>query len=99
VTEHAVLNELDAERDIQTLVMSGALPMFGVGWSLAAISFSWSPTDEEIKRLGVKARCIVTVTYHSYVENMPGNELSGRLETLGVTTAPNQPDNQEERPF
>lgn len=98
VTEQAVLNEIDVERDLQALVTSGALPMFGIGWTLAAISFSWSPTDEEIRRLGVKARCIVTVTYHSYVENMPGNELTGRLTELGVIKTA-QPENPEERPF
>ncbi len=82
VTDEEVINELEAQRDIETLVRAGLLPMFGRDWMLAAIQFVWVLPEDEKLLHGPKVTCLVRLTYRSYVERLGGDEYTQRLNDL-----------------
>ena len=87
-TDSDVPDEIQLERDIEALVLSGALPMFGYNWRLAAISFTWGFTSDELQLMGAATRCAIRVTYLADVDALHAAELNHRLEALGVHPAP-----------
>lgn len=78
------LDELQAARNFEALVISGSLPMHGNGWRLAYINFNFSPSGADKEALGQNITCMVRVGYKSEVKPLREPELIERLQLMGV---------------
>lgn len=83
VTDEIVENEVEAERDLETLVRNNGLPLFGaVDFLLSDISFDWTPTDTDRAAFGQNITCVVSVGYRARVQHIGAAEQMERLENM-----------------
>lgn len=78
VTDQAMLNEVAFERDLEIVIKSGLIPLFGVDHNLDSVNFRWVITDSDRSQYG-NITCVVTVGYRSYVQLMHTEEYYQRL--------------------
>lgn len=83
-SENPDIDEIEAARDFESMVITGAIPMHGVGWRLASINFNFNPTASDRAELGDHVTCIVTVGYRSEVKRLPFDEAVERMQAMGV---------------
>lgn len=79
-----VLNEIEAARDLEVLILQGAIPLYGKNWRLAHITFSWPLTKEERETFGANVKTLVRVGYKADVDIIGGEELAARMSVLGI---------------
>lgn len=79
VTNQPMLDEIAVQRDLEALVLSQSLNLFGIYPMLASVSFDWSPTPEQKSRHGERISCLITVGYHSGITYVTGEEIVERL--------------------
>lgn len=83
VTDEIVEDEVEAERDLETLVRSNGLPLFGgVDYLLSDISFDWTPTDTDRAAFGENITCVVQVGYRARVKPIGADEQIDRLKAM-----------------
>jgi len=90
-TENSEVNELESARDFESLVITGTIPMHGIGWRLSDIDFNFNPTLSDRAELGEHITCIVTVGYRSEVKRLPFDEAVERMQAMGVNVERLQP--------
>lgn len=83
VTSEIVEDEVEAERDLETLVRTQGLPMFGhYDFVLSDIAFDWQPTDTDKNAFGQNITCVVSVGYRSRVQQITPDEQAERLQEM-----------------
>jgi len=83
-SENPEVDEIEAARDFESLVIAGKIPLHGTGWRLANIGFNFNPSTSERAEMGAGITCIVTVGYRSEVKRLPFSEAVDRLAALGI---------------
>lgn len=78
----AFIDEIEAARDFEALVVSSSIPMHGFYHRLAYINFNYSPTSDDKDSMGEGVKCIATIGYLSSVERMNTDEIQHRVTTL-----------------
>lgn len=82
-TETPNIDEIEAARYFEAMVIAGALPLHGSGWRMAYINFNFSPTPADKDALGNIA-VIVRVGYKSEVKPLRGEEIIERFGLMGI---------------
>lgn len=83
-SESNAIDEIEAARNFEAIVVSGSLPMHGTGWRLAYINFNFSPADGERATLGAAVQCIVRIGYNSQVISLKNEEVLERLTAMNI---------------
>lgn len=86
------IQEIEAARNFESMVIVGAIPMHGNSWRLSGINFNFNPTPADKEELGAGVKCIVTLNYTSLVNWLTGVEVQERLNALGFVPAESIPD-------
>jgi hypothetical protein len=83
-TSKPVNNEVDAERDLETLLANGFLPHFGIAPALlTGIHFTWASREAPNDSGGdPQTICSVQVNYIAAIETVSGAEAAYRLQQM-----------------
>lgn len=78
------IDEIEAARNFESLVIAGELPLHGSFWRLAYINFTFSPSAAEKETYGATVSCMVRVGYTSDVKRLNEPEIIERLGIMGI---------------
>ncbi len=84
VSNEPNIDEIEAARDFESMVIGGALNMHGKWWRLTHINFNFKPTREQKEEYGNAVTCVVVVGYLSDVNILGLAEVQGRLADMGL---------------
>ena len=82
-TEAPNIDELEAARYFEAMVIAGALPLHGSGWRMAYINFNFNPSPADKESLG-NISLIVHVGYKSSVKPLKEEEIIERFQLMGI---------------
>jgi hypothetical protein len=81
VTDQDIDNEVEVQRDLETLVRGLKFPLFGHMPHLGSVTFNWTPDDHDRENYG-DITCVVTIGYRSFIAPVLAEELQERLAAL-----------------
>lgn len=82
-TETPEIDEIEAARYFEAMIIAGALPMHGYGWRLAYINFNFTPSPSEKDTLG-NISVIVRVGYKASITPLNEEEIIERFKLMGI---------------